>query len=76
MQGRFGSDCQASLLQLHQDQARLQELWAAKEHRLKEALELQLYSREADHIDAATKAHEAFLDLNQLAVSAPHSTSK
>lgn len=62
------TDVKAQLLQLHQDQARLEQMWTQKEMALKEALELQLYTREADHIDAATKAHEAFLDLEQLPV--------
>jgi spectrin beta len=54
---------------LKADQQNINDLWAHKEGRLKEQLELQLFNREADHIDTATKAHEAFLDIEDLGVN-------
>lgn len=47
----------------------LMKLWQLKETHLEDMLELQLFSREADHIDAATKGHEAVLDLIDLGVN-------
>lgn len=46
----------------------LTRLWDEKELHLENMLELQLFTREADHIDAATKGHEAVLDLPDLGV--------
>lgn len=44
-------------------------MWAEKEQLLKEMLDLQLLNTEAERIDAATKGHEAFLEITNLGVS-------
>uniref|UniRef100_A0A914XIB6 Spectrin alpha chain n=1 Tax=Plectus sambesii TaxID=2011161 RepID=A0A914XIB6_9BILA len=59
-------DVKDALRHLSDEQRALRDLWAAKEHALKDQLELQLFNREADYIDAATKGHEAFLDIPDL----------
>lgn len=50
------------------EQRLLRDIWSTKERTLKDQLDLQLFNREADRIDAATKGHEAFLELNDLGV--------
>uniref|UniRef100_A0A158QA40 Spectrin beta chain n=1 Tax=Enterobius vermicularis TaxID=51028 RepID=A0A158QA40_ENTVE len=40
--------------------------WAEKERYLNEMLDLQLFNTEAERIDAATKGHEAFLEITNL----------
>lgn len=47
----------------------LQRGWAEKQEWLNECLQLQLFNKEADNIDAATSAHQAFLEFNDLGVS-------
>ncbi|CAJ0961940.1 unnamed protein product, partial [Mesorhabditis belari] len=41
-------------------------IWSAKNAYLKQQLDLQLFNREAERIDAVTKGHEAFLDFKDL----------
>lgn len=43
--------------------------WAEKNDWLQQCLNLQLFNREADQIDASTSGHEAFLEFNKLGVS-------
>jgi spectrin beta len=40
--------------------------WAEKEKWLQQCVELQVFNREADKIDATTKSHEAFLEYGDL----------
>lgn len=40
--------------------------WAEKEKWLQQCVELQIFNREADKIDATTKAHEAYLEYSDL----------
>ncbi|KAL0275436.1 UNVERIFIED_CONTAM: hypothetical protein PYX00_003283 [Menopon gallinae] len=44
----------------------LREGWDAKENWLKQCLNLQVFNREADRIDASTSAHEAVLEFSDL----------
>ncbi|CAH0730722.1 unnamed protein product, partial [Brenthis ino] len=46
------------------EQAALLQEWRDKEQYLRQVLQLQSFNREADHIDASSGAHEAFLDYN------------
>ncbi|VIO98093.1 probable spectrin beta chain, putative [Brugia malayi] len=59
-------DVKGSLKKLDTDQQTLNALWKEKERWLKELLNLQLLNTEAERIDAATKGHEAFLELSNL----------
>jgi len=43
--------------------------WAEKQKWLLQCVDLQMFNREADKIDATTKSHEAFLEYNNLGVS-------
>ncbi|XP_036670450.3 spectrin beta chain, non-erythrocytic 5 isoform X3 [Drosophila suzukii] len=43
--------------------------WAEKQKWLLQCVELQMFNREADKIDATTKSHEAFLEYNNLGSS-------
>lgn len=43
-------------------------MYRNRDAELKEHLELQMFNREAERIDAATKGHEAFLDYTDLGV--------
>ncbi|SPP87212.1 spectrin beta chain, non-erythrocytic 5 isoform X2 [Drosophila guanche] len=43
--------------------------WAEKQKWLLQCVELQMFNREADKIDATTKSHEAFLEYNNLGAS-------
>jgi len=42
--------------------------WAEKQKWLQQCVELQVFNREADKIDATTKSHEAFLEYIELGV--------
>lgn len=57
-----------NLKKLDSEQQTLNALWKEKERWLKELLNLQLLNTEAERIDAATKGHEAFLELSNLGV--------
>lgn len=43
--------------------------WLDKQKRLQQGVELQIFNREADKIDATTKSHEAFLEYSDLGSS-------
>lgn len=43
--------------------------WLAKQRKLQQGVELQIFNREADKIDATTKAHEAFLEYTDIGAS-------
>lgn len=42
--------------------------WGEKQKWLQQCVELQIFNREADKIDATTKSHEAFLEYKNLGV--------
>uniref|UniRef100_A0A915EMN4 Spectrin beta chain n=1 Tax=Ditylenchus dipsaci TaxID=166011 RepID=A0A915EMN4_9BILA len=46
--------------------ADLEQTWKDKDHQYRQLLELQVFSREGDRIEALTKAHEAFLEISNL----------
>ncbi|CAJ0573578.1 unnamed protein product, partial [Mesorhabditis spiculigera] len=54
------------LEQLQYAMAEIANIWKSKHAHLKHQLDLQLYNREAERIDAATKGHEACLDFKDL----------
>ena len=56
------------LAKLSADQREINQKWAEKERYLNEMLDLQLFNTEAERIDAATKGHEAFLEITNLGV--------
>jgi spectrin beta len=51
------------------EQAALGRGWKEKQNWLDQCHQLQLFNREADNIDAATSAHQAFLEFSDLGVS-------
>ncbi|KAJ8962237.1 hypothetical protein NQ318_018209 [Aromia moschata] len=48
------------------EQAAIARGWKEKEHWLQQCLQLQLFNKEADNIDAVTSAHQAFLEFSDL----------
>lgn len=48
------------------DQSTIQTEWNKKQNRLHQGVELQIFNREADKMDATTKSHEAFLEYTDL----------
>lgn len=50
--------------------------WKEKELWLQQCLQLQMFNKEADNIDAVTSAHQAFLEFSDLGVSLYSVTSK
>ncbi|XP_055716448.1 spectrin alpha chain, non-erythrocytic 1 isoform X3 [Phlebotomus papatasi] len=54
---------------LQQAQANIHEMWPEKKKFLEHCLELQVFNREADKIDATTKSHEAFIEQKELGTS-------
>ncbi len=59
------------MAEVAREQEELNRMWNEKEKTLKDMLELQLFNREADYIDSATKGHDAFLELADLGVRSP-----
>lgn len=51
------------------EQAAIARGWKEKQRWLDQCHQLQLFNREADNIDAATSAHQAFLEFSKLGVS-------
>ncbi|XP_078000869.1 spectrin beta chain, non-erythrocytic 5-like isoform X3 [Glandiceps talaboti] len=51
---------------LHDDKRKMEEDWNRRNKQLQDSLELAQFNREADHIDAITSGHEAFLEYNDL----------
>ena len=62
-------DVEDQLKHLTNEITLIKDMYRAKDSRLKEQLDLQLFNREAERIDAATKGHGAFLDYVNLGVS-------
>lgn len=58
---------QLELLEAQRDA--LQRGWPVKQEWLNQCLQLQLFNKEADNIDAVTSAHQAFLEFSDLGVS-------
>lgn len=56
------------LKRLEDGRQEIHRLWNEKYKQLQDQLELQLFNREADHLDAVTKGHEALLELSDLGV--------
>lgn len=56
----------AMLERLAAEQDAVHRGWAEKEKWLQQCVELQIFNREADKIDATTKSHEAYLDYSDL----------
>ncbi|XP_058061720.1 spectrin beta chain, non-erythrocytic 1 [Anopheles bellator] len=54
------------LAKLESERQRLNGAWLAKEKKLQQCIELQIFNREADKIDATTKSHEAYLEYADL----------
>lgn len=48
------------------EQSTIETEWNNKQKRLHEGVELQIFNREADKMDATTKSHEAFLEYTEL----------
>lgn len=48
--------------QLETSQEVIQSIWVDKQKQLQQGVELQVFNRESDKIDATTKGHEAFLE--------------
>ncbi|KAL6743755.1 hypothetical protein Aduo_016762 [Ancylostoma duodenale] len=59
-------EVEAQLKHLGSEMAVVKNMYRARDAQLKEQLDLQLFNREAERIDAATKGHEAFLDYDDL----------
>uniref|UniRef100_A0AAG5CRA5 Spectrin beta chain n=1 Tax=Anopheles atroparvus TaxID=41427 RepID=A0AAG5CRA5_ANOAO len=54
------------ITKLEAERQRLHGAWLAKEKKLQQCIELQVFNREADKIDATTKSHEAYLEYTDL----------
>ncbi|VDM73344.1 unnamed protein product, partial [Strongylus vulgaris] len=59
-------EVEAQLKHLGTEMAIVKNMYRIRDAQLKEQLDLQLFNREAERIDAATKGHEAFLDYADL----------
>ncbi|VDM84082.1 unnamed protein product, partial [Strongylus vulgaris] len=59
-------EVEAQLKHLGTEMAMVKNMYRIRDAQLKEQLDLQLFNREAERIDAATKGHEAFLDYADL----------
>ena len=57
------------MAQLGEEQRAIHRGWQEKGDWLRQCMDLQLFNREADQIDAATSSHETFLDYKDLGVS-------
>lgn len=62
------SDVQETVQRLAAEQEAVQRGWTEKQKWLEQCVELQVFNREADKIDATTKSHEAFLEYIDLGV--------
>lgn len=63
------NDIKEKLIKLDAEREALRRGWIEKDNWLKQCLDLQVFNREADQIDASTSAHEAFLEFSDLGVS-------
>ncbi|XP_069494913.1 spectrin beta chain, non-erythrocytic 5 isoform X2 [Ambystoma mexicanum] len=60
------ADVLESVDRLSRENRKLGEMWLQRRKKLEEAVELQLFHREADRINAALSGHEAFLRVDDL----------
>uniref|UniRef100_V5GNX9 Spectrin beta chain, non-erythrocytic 5 n=1 Tax=Anoplophora glabripennis TaxID=217634 RepID=V5GNX9_ANOGL len=60
------NDVKDNIERLIAEQAAIARGWKEKQHWLQQCLQLQLFNKEADNIDAVTSAHEAFLEFSDL----------
>ena len=60
---------QERMRQLTQDREALREAWEKRSKQLKQCSELQQFLRDAEQVDSATGAQEAFLSNDDLGVS-------
>lgn len=58
-----------TLEKVYQAKDDLEQAWRHRDNEYRQLLELQVFNREAERIDALTKGQEAFLDINNLGVS-------
>lgn len=63
------SEVQNTIDRLQAEQAAIARGWKEKNIWLQQCLELQMFNKEADNIDAVTSAHQAFLEFGDLGVS-------
>lgn len=63
------ADVPQMMQRLTAEREAVQRGWAEKQKWLQQCVELQVFNREADKIDATTKGHEAFLEYADLGVS-------
>lgn len=63
------TDVPEMVQRLAAEQDAVQRGWMEKQKWLQQCVELQIFNREADKIDATTKSHEAFLEYVDLGVS-------
>ncbi|XP_050079457.1 spectrin beta chain, non-erythrocytic 1 [Anopheles maculipalpis] len=54
------------IAKLEAERQQLHGAWLSKEKKLQQCIELQIFNREADKIDATTKSHEAYLEYDDL----------
>lgn len=59
-------DVPEMIKKLSAEQEAVYAAWHIKEKKLQQCIELQVFNREADKIDATTKSHEAYLDYDDL----------
>lgn len=60
------NDVSALIKQLEIEQETIHNKWLEKQKLLQQGVELQVFNREANKIDATTKSHEAFLEYTDL----------
>lgn len=58
-----------SIAKLQDEKQKINDKWRAKLKHLEQCVELQIFNREADKMDATTKSHEAFLDIKDKGTS-------
>lgn len=63
------TDVKDRLLKLNAEHEAVLRGWNEKGDWLNQCLDLQLFNKEADNIDATTSSHEAFLEFTDLGVS-------
>lgn len=63
------NDVRDNIERLIAEQAAIARGWKEKQHWLQQCLQLQLFNKDADNIDAVTSAHQAFLEFSDLGVS-------
>lgn len=63
------TDTQDLINKLIAERDAVQDAWLIKQQKLQQGVELQIFNREADKIDATTKSHEAFLEYIDLGQS-------